>query len=84
MSRKLQTHYLFWRLNRYDHAHRSLRRHLSSACTVESISAYTGKEITWEEMMNSELYLGPKTYSFGPVPGIPEEIPLAGEENRQT
>ena len=36
---------------------------------------------TWEEMMNSELYLGPKTYALGPVPGIPEEIPLAGEEN---
>jgi predicted dehydrogenase len=44
------------------------------------IAAYTGKEVTWEEMMNSELYLGPKTYAFGPVPGIPEEIPLAGEE----
>ena len=45
------------------------------------ISAYTGKDVTWEEMMNSELYLGPKTYAFGPVPGIPEEIPLAGEAN---
>jgi len=45
------------------------------------ISAYTGKDVTWEEMMNSELYLGPKIYAFGPVPGIPEEIPLAGEES---
>jgi len=42
------------------------------------ISAYTGKDITWEEMLNSDLYLGPKKYVFGPVPGIPEEIPLAG------
>ena len=33
---------------------------------------------------HSDLYLGPKTYAFGPVPGIPEEIPLAGEENRLT
>jgi predicted dehydrogenase len=48
------------------------------------ISAYTGKDVTWEEMMNSDLYLGPKTYALGPVPGIPEEIPLAGEENKLT
>ena len=42
------------------------------------ISAYTGKDVTWEEMMNSGLSLGPKTYAFGPVPGIPEEIPVIG------
>jgi predicted dehydrogenase len=46
------------------------------------MSAYTGKDVTWEEIMNSDLYLGPKTYAFGPVPGIPEEIPRAGEEKR--
>jgi myo-inositol 2-dehydrogenase / D-chiro-inositol 1-dehydrogenase len=43
------------------------------------ISAYTGKDVTWEEVMNSDLYLGPKTYAFGPVPGIPEKIPVIGE-----
>ena len=48
------------------------------------ISAYTGKEVTWDEMMNSDLYLGPKTYAFGPFPGIPEAFPLAGEENSLT
>jgi myo-inositol 2-dehydrogenase / D-chiro-inositol 1-dehydrogenase len=42
------------------------------------ISAYTGKDVTWEEMMNSDLYLGPKTYQFGPVPGIPEVPPVIG------
>jgi len=42
------------------------------------VSAYTGKDVSWEEIMNSDLYLGPKTYAFGPVPGITEEIPLAG------
>ncbi len=42
------------------------------------ISAYTGKDVTWEEMLNSDLYLGPKTYAFGPVPGIPEEPPVIG------
>ena len=45
------------------------------------IAAYTGKDVTWEEMMNSDLYLGPKTYAFGPVEGIREEIPLAGVPN---
>jgi predicted dehydrogenase len=43
-------------------------------------SAYTGKDVTWEEVMNSDLYLGPKTYAFGPVPGIPEVIPVIGTE----
>jgi predicted dehydrogenase len=41
------------------------------------ISAYTGKETTWDEMMNSELKLGPKELVMGkvdmeivvPVPG---------------
>ncbi len=42
------------------------------------ISAYTGKDVTWEELMNSDLYLGPKTYAFGPVPGIPETVPVIG------
>jgi hypothetical protein len=45
------------------------------------ISAYTGKDVTWEEIMNSDLYLGPKTYAFGPVPEVKEEIPLAGVPN---
>lgn len=45
------------------------------------ISAYTGKDVTWEELMNSDLYLGPTTYAFGPVPGVVEEIPLPGVPN---
>jgi hypothetical protein len=44
------------------------------------ISAYTGKDVTWDEVMNSDLYLGPKTYAFGPVLGIPETIPVIGAE----
>ncbi len=43
------------------------------------ISAYTGKKVTWEEMMKSDLRLGPKEYHLGdvdmkfevPVPGTP-------------
>lgn len=45
------------------------------------ISAYTGKEVTWEEIMNSDFYLGPKTYEFGPVPEIKEVIPVVGVTN---
>jgi predicted dehydrogenase len=41
------------------------------------ISAYTGKETTYEEMMNSDLKLGPAVFDFGPV-NIPKEVPIAG------
>lgn len=41
------------------------------------VSAYTGKETTYEEMMNSDLKLGPKVFVFGPV-DIPKEVPIAG------
>ena len=41
-------------------------------------SAYTGKFITWDQIIASDMKLGPDTYEFGPVPGIKEEIPLAG------
>jgi myo-inositol 2-dehydrogenase / D-chiro-inositol 1-dehydrogenase len=41
------------------------------------ISAYTGKETTYEEMMNSDLKLGPKIYEFGPV-DIDKSVPVAG------
>jgi predicted dehydrogenase len=44
------------------------------------MSAYTGKDVTWEELMNSDLSLGPKKYEFGPVEGIPETIPVIGIE----
>ncbi len=42
------------------------------------ISAYTGKTVTWEEMMNSDLKLGPKVFVFGPV-DIPKNVPIPGE-----
>ena len=42
------------------------------------ISSYTGKETTWDEMMNSDLKLGPKVFEFGPV-DIPKEVPVPGE-----
>jgi predicted dehydrogenase len=42
------------------------------------ISAYTGKEVTYEEMMNSDLKLGPKVFEMGAV-DVPKEVPIAGE-----
>ncbi|MBS0012242.1 MAG: Gfo/Idh/MocA family oxidoreductase [Bacteroidales bacterium] len=42
------------------------------------ISSYTGKLVTWDEMMNSDLKLGPKVFEFGPV-DIPKDIPVPGE-----
>ncbi|MDT8402178.1 MAG: Gfo/Idh/MocA family oxidoreductase [Bacteroidales bacterium] len=43
------------------------------------ISSYTGKLVTWDEMMNSDLKLGPDIFLFGPV-DIPKEVPVPGEE----
>jgi len=42
------------------------------------ISAYTGKETTYEEMMNSDLKLGPTVFAFGPV-DVPKDVPIAGD-----
>jgi predicted dehydrogenase len=41
------------------------------------VSSYTGKEVTYEEMMNSDMKLGPTVFAFGPV-DIPKEVPVAG------
>ena len=38
-------------------------------------SAYTGKAVTWDEMMKSELDLTPPQYEFGPLPVRPLPIP---------
>jgi len=45
------------------------------------ISAYTGKEISWDEMMNSDLWLGPKTYIMGDT-GIQADVPVPGTESQ--
>ena len=47
------------------------------------IVAYTGKDVTWDEIMNADIYLGPKTYVMGKVEGIPETIPLAGVAHKE-
>ncbi|TVR69458.1 MAG: gfo/Idh/MocA family oxidoreductase [Marinilabiliales bacterium] len=40
-------------------------------------SAYTGRQMTWDDMMNSNLRLGPTEYSMGPV-DIPPVPPVPG------
>jgi myo-inositol 2-dehydrogenase/D-chiro-inositol 1-dehydrogenase len=42
------------------------------------VSAYTGKDTTWEEMMNSDMKMGPKVFVMGPV-DVPKEVPIPGE-----
>lgn len=44
-------------------------------------AAYTGKVITWEEIMASELRYGPTEYALGPVPEYKEGVaPVPGRE----
>jgi hypothetical protein len=47
------------------------------------VSAFTGKEVTWDEMMNSDMKLGPTTYVMGEV-GIVNTAMVAvpGEANK--
>lgn len=41
------------------------------------VSAYSGREVTWEEMINSNMRLGPESYKMGPV-NISIDIPTPG------
>ncbi len=43
------------------------------------MSAYTGKEVTYDEMMNSDMNLGPKVFVMGPVPDVSKTVPVPGE-----
>lgn len=47
------------------------------AAIMGRISAYTGKEVTWDEMMNSDLQLGPKELALGPV-NVDKTVPVPG------
>jgi len=42
------------------------------------ISAYTGKKVTWDEMLNSEVHLGPKHFIMGDV-AVSKQIPVPGK-----
>jgi predicted dehydrogenase len=43
------------------------------------ISAYTGKEVTWDEVLNSDLHYQPEVYDFGAVKGVPKEVHIPGD-----
>jgi len=43
------------------------------------MSAYTGKFVSWDEIIASNMRLGPEKYAFGPVEGFSEAIPVAGK-----
>jgi myo-inositol 2-dehydrogenase / D-chiro-inositol 1-dehydrogenase len=48
------------------------------AAIMGRMSAYTGKEVTLEQVMTSDLKLGPKEYVLGPVADIKPEVPVPG------
>lgn len=48
------------------------------------VSAYTGKEVTFDEMMNSDLKLGPDTYIMGDIGYMKTaEVPVPGTLERK-
>jgi len=53
----------------------------STMCGIMGrVSAYTGKEVTWQEMMDSDMRLGPSAYELGPV-DMEAVIAVPGEES---
>jgi predicted dehydrogenase len=44
-------------------------------CIMGRMSAYTGKVVTWEQAMNSQLDLTPKEFAFGPLATPPVAVP---------
>jgi myo-inositol 2-dehydrogenase / D-chiro-inositol 1-dehydrogenase len=48
------------------------------------VSAYTGKEVTYDEMMNSDMKLGPDTYIMGNIGYLAEAtVPVPGTYERE-
>lgn len=44
-------------------------------------AAYTGKQISWDEIMNSDLRYGPTEYKLGPLPDYKEGVaPVPGKD----
>ncbi len=39
------------------------------------MSAYTGKAVTWQEALESDLDLGPKELAWGPAPEAKVHVP---------
>ena len=51
--------------------------HATLTAVMGRTAAYTGKEVKWEEIMDSPERLGPTEYSMGPV-AIKAEVPVPG------
>jgi predicted dehydrogenase len=47
-------------------------------------AAYTGQVITWDEILNAELDITPKSFSFGPMPVPAVAVPGMTKLNRAT
>jgi predicted dehydrogenase len=47
--------------------------HSTLTAIMGRMATYSGKEITWEQALNSTVSLGPKAYEFGalPMPAVP-------------
>jgi predicted dehydrogenase len=43
-------------------------------------SAYTGAETTWQEMMGSDMVLGPTEYEMGPCEEVNNTVPVPGRD----
>ena len=58
---------------------------LTAVSTMKAImgrmSAYTGKEVTWQEAIGDQLRLGPQEYAMGPV-GMERLVPVPGEQKQ--
>ena len=46
-------------------------------CIMARESAYSGQEITWDQMMNSQLDLMPKAFSYDQAMDVPP-LPVPG------
>ena len=42
------------------------------------MATYSGKEITWDQALNSDEKWGPDSYEFGPLPVDP--VPMPGRK----
>ena len=51
--------------------------HATLAAVMGRTAAYTGREVKWDEIMDSQERLGPTEYAMGPVP-MKVEIPMPG------
>lgn len=45
-------------------------------------AAYTGQKVTWDEMMNSTMKLGPEKYEMGPV-DMEFPVPVPGSQHKE-